>query len=105
MQCTMYSCVFHGVRHVIYTCRAPVNTPAQFCGRSTAAKERFQNLLYKPIILNSEPHASPTPTVALVFGVRQLQTCFVAVFSRLGGWWWRGKGWWLVVEKRKGGYC
>ena len=41
--------------------RAPVNTPVQFCERSTAAKERFQNLLYKPIILNFEPHASPTP--------------------------------------------
>ena len=33
---------------------APVNTPAQFCERSTAAKERFQNLLCK--ILESEPH-------------------------------------------------
>ena len=39
---------------------APVNTPAQFCERSTAAKERFQRLIYKPIILNSEPHASST---------------------------------------------
>ena len=38
-----------------------MNTPAQFFERSTAAKERFQNLLYKPIILNSELHASPTP--------------------------------------------
>ena len=38
-----------------------MNTPTQFCERSTAAKGRFQNLLYKPIILNSAPHASPTP--------------------------------------------
>ena len=37
--------------------RAPVNTPAQFCERSTAAKKRLKNLLYKkPIIWKSPLH-------------------------------------------------
>ena len=35
---------------------APVNIPAQFCERSAAAKKRFKNLLYKPLILNSPLH-------------------------------------------------
>ena len=33
-----------------------MNTPAQFCERSTAAKKRFKNLLHKPMILNSPLH-------------------------------------------------
>ena len=40
--------------------RAPVNLTAQSGENSVSAKKRLKNLLYKPIILNSEPHSAQT---------------------------------------------
>ena len=45
----------------------PVNTPAQFCERSTVAKKRLKNLLYKTIIL-----ISPRPFVRNFFQLIQI---------------------------------
>ena len=39
---------------------APVNLTAQSGENSVSAKKRLNNLLYKPIILNSEPHSAQT---------------------------------------------
>ena len=40
---------------------APVNLTAQSGENSVSAKKRLKNLLYKPIILNSEPHSAQKP--------------------------------------------
>ena len=69
-----------------------MNTPAQFCERSTAAKERFHNLPYKPIVLNSEPHASPTPNCSASLWRSSVTNVFrCGVLAS-----------WLVVVERKG---
>ena len=43
---------------------APVNLTAQSGENSVSAKKRLKNLLYKPIILNSEPHSAQTAAAA-----------------------------------------
>ena len=70
-----------------------MNTPAQFCERLTAAKERLQNLLYKPIILNSEPDASPTPNCCSASLWRSSATNVFRCYILAAGW---------VVVERKG---
>ena len=40
---------------------APVNLTAQSGEKSVSAKKRLKNLLYKPIILNFEPHSAQQP--------------------------------------------